>query len=197
MRTAIMRGKRLGHESDEQQSYNSWRWVLLLLCGVQSHGGTEGWRFWLRWIFSSVCFLKSNFKFLTLKVFWAEAEYWGGFSFAASLLCFLFRAAVRRETRSYRWRSLVKLPCWSVFLRSCWAQRWLLSCYVRRILVTATSVVTVFLHDHATTRIHLMERAAASRPAVPPHHNVSAMSAASSLRRPRLAQRLVWFLTRL
>lgn len=25
MRTAIMRGKRLGHESDEQQSSNSWR----------------------------------------------------------------------------------------------------------------------------------------------------------------------------
>lgn len=133
------------------------------VCG-SDNGGTEGWRFWLRWIFSSVWFLRSNFwrwKFSEQKLNSEEG-------FPSAPPCCV--PAARRETRSYRWRSLVELPCWSVFLQSCWAPRWHLSCFVHRITVTATSVMATFStwplckHDPP---------AAESHPAVPPHQNVS------------------------
>lgn len=133
------------------------------VCG-SDNGGTEGWRFWLRWIFSSVWFLKSNFwrwKFSEQKLNSEEG-------FPSAPPCCV--PAARRETRSYRWRSLVELPRWSVFLQSCWAPRWHLSCFVHRITVTATSVMATFStwplcrHDPP---------AAESHPALPPHQNVS------------------------
>lgn len=165
MRTAIMRGKRLGHESDEQQSSNSWRWVLLL-CAVQIMEEQKGGDF----DFDEYSAPSGSLN--QISSFWrwefSEQKLNSEEGFPSAPPCCV--PAARRETRSYRWRSLVELPCWSVFLQSCWAPRWHLSCFVHRITVTATSVMATFStwplckHDPP---------AAESHPAVPPHQNVS------------------------
>lgn len=165
MRTAIMRGKRLGHESDEQQSSNSWRWVLLL-CAVQIMEEQKGGDF----DFDEYSAPSGSSD--QISSFWrwefSEQKLNSEEGFPSAPPCCV--PAARRETRSYRWRSLVELPCWSVFLQSCWAPRWHLSCFVHRITVTATSVMATFStwplcrHDPP---------AAESHPAVPPHQNVS------------------------
>lgn len=165
MRTAIMRGKRLGHESDEQQSSNSWRWVLLL-CAVQIMEEQKGGDFH----FDEYSAPSGSLN--QISSFWrwefSEQKLNSEEGFPSAPPCYV--PAARRETRSYRWRSLVELPRWSVFLQSCWAPRWHLSCFVHRITVTATSVMATFStwplckHDPP---------AAESHPAVPPHQNVS------------------------
>lgn len=165
MRTAIMRGKRLGHESDEQQSSNSWRWVLLL-CAVQIMEEQKGGDF----DFDEYSAPSGSLN--QISSFWrwefSEQKLNSEEGFPSAPPCYV--PAARRETRSYRWRSLVELPRWSVFLQSCWAPRWHLSCFVHRITVTATSVMATFStwplckHDPP---------AAESHPAVPPHQNVS------------------------
>lgn len=139
MRTAIMRGKRLGHESDEQQSSNSWRWVLLL-CAVQIMEEQKGGDF----DFDEYSAPSGSLN--QISSFWrwefSEQKLNSEEGFPSAPPCCV--PAARRETRSYRWRSLVELPCWSVFLQSCWAPRWHLSCFVHRITVTATSVMATF-----------------------------------------------------
>lgn len=165
MRTAIMRGKRLGHESDEQQSSNSWRWVLLL-CAVQIMEEQKGGDF----DFDEYSAPSGSLN--QISSFWrwefSEQKLNSEEGFPSAPPCYV--PAARRETRSYRWRSLVELPRWSVFLQSCWAPRWHLSCFVHRITVTATSVMATFStwplckHDPP---------AAESHPALPPHQNVS------------------------
>lgn len=165
MRTAIMRGKRLGHESDEQQSSNSWRWVLLL-CAVQIMEEQKGGDFDFDEYSAPSCSLNQISSFWRWE--FSEQKLNSEEGFPSAPPCCV--PAARRETRSYRWRSLVELPCWSVFLQSCWAPRWHLSCFVHRITVTATSVMATFStwplckHDPP---------AAESHPALPPHQNVS------------------------